>query len=57
MGQLLPVVTISEFSCLATCYAVSHGRDRPEANYPDVRIKRPNHLILYNEILRKLSLR
>jgi hypothetical protein len=31
-GRMRPVVTISYFSTLATCYAGSTGRDRPEAD-------------------------
>lgn len=31
-GRLLPVVTVRDFSGLATCYAGLNGRDRPEAD-------------------------
>jgi hypothetical protein len=32
MGQLLPVVNVRDFLNLATCYAASNGRVRPEAD-------------------------
>jgi hypothetical protein len=31
MGRLPPVLTVREFSTLATCYAESNGRFRPIA--------------------------
>jgi hypothetical protein len=37
MGRFLPVVTVWEFSYLATCYAEFNGRVRPGAVIHDLR--------------------
>jgi hypothetical protein len=36
LGRLRPVVTVCDFCGLATCYAESNGRVRPEADVRSV---------------------